>query len=420
VASDLARINHSRDDLRSLLAVCTHCGDCLEACPTYVVSGLETESPRGRISLLEFAQNNPGRDDATVSAHIDSCTGCLGCVTACPEDVRYDRILPLARALAAQRPNADRSATARTEAAARRLTLETVTHPWTLRRLAPLLRAAQRFPSRRVPEQVRSVTELFTTAPSKGSKIAHFTPARGQARGRVGLLLGCSQRVMHPDIHAATIAVLAAEGFEVIAPEQPDCCGAIHAHAADLGGARQRAQKTISAFQAVGGVDHILTSAAGCGAAMKQYGELLANPEARAFASLVRDVSEFLAAQTPRAARKPLALTVAWHDSCQSRNGQRLTHAPGRRLLTQIPQLTVAVTTAPGLCCGALGSYRIEQPQLAAELGARRTEQLLELDADVIVASSPDCGEQLARQLRLRGRELPVQHPIELLARSIL
>jgi glycolate oxidase iron-sulfur subunit len=420
VGSDLVRTSRSPDDLRSLLSVCTHCGDCLEACPTYVVSGLETESPRGRISLLEFAQNSPGQDDATVSAHIDSCTGCLGCVTACPEDVRYDQVLPLARALTAQRASPDRTPVARAETAARRLTLETITHPWTLRRLAPLLRASQRFPSRRVPEQLRTVAELFPAAPSKGPKIPHFTPAKGEPRGRVGLLLGCSQRVMHPDIHAATIAVLAAEGFEVIAPEQPDCCGAIHAHAGDFAAARQRAQKTIAAFQAVGGVDHILASVGGCGAAMKHYGELLANPQARAFASLVRDVSEFIAAQTPRTTRKPLALRAAWHDSCQSRNAQQLTDAPGRQLLAQIPQLTVAETTAPGLCCGALGSYRIDQPQLAHKLGARRAAQLLELEPEVIVASSSDCGEQLTRHLRLQGREIPVQHPIELLARSIL
>ncbi len=408
-------VNSNDGELRSLLSVCTDCGDCLEACPTYVISGLETESPRGRINLLRFAQDNPGQDNETVTAHIDSCTGCMGCVTACPEEVQYDTLLPLAQALS----RLPAGPQARAQAAARKLTLDTITHPWTLRRMTPLIRAARRFPARRGAQQLRAIAELFPDPPPKLPEAPHFTPARGEARGRVGLLLGCSQRIMHPRLQAATIAVLSAEGFEVIAPERPDCCGAIHFSAGDQSGAAERAEKTIRSFQAVGGVDQILTSAGGCGAAMKRYGERLNDADAFAFSSLVSDVCEFLLAHPPRTPRVPLQLTVAWHESCQVANAQRLPDAPGRQLLAAIPELTLLETTEPGLCCGAVGAYRIDQPQLAQRLADRRIRQLLELEPDVIASSSPDCSEQLSGQLQRRGREIPVQHPIELLARSL-
>jgi glycolate oxidase iron-sulfur subunit len=397
---------------------CVHCGFCLDTCPTYVLWGMEADSPRGRIVLIADGLE----PDATMSdelvTHLDRCLGCMACVSACPSGVRYDRLIERARPQIERnhrRPAADR--------ALRRLLYETLPHPRRLRALKPLIGLGRRPRVRALtPAPLRTLTEVAPRPSGDGSPAAipERTPAVGDARGRVGLLLGCVQRVFYPQVHRATVAVLAAEGFEVLAPALPDCCGALELHGGAEDGARQRARQTVDAFAALD-VDHVVVNAAGCGSAMKEYGELLgdADADAEAFAAKVRDVSELLASVTPRAPRGALALRVVYHDACHLAHAQRVRSEP-RSLLRGIPGLEVLeVADEPSVCCGSAGIYNLVEPEAAARLGERKARNVLATGADVVAAGNPGCAAQLDLHLRRLGTALPIRHPIELLADSL-
>jgi glycolate oxidase iron-sulfur subunit len=175
----------------------------------------------------------------------------------------------------------------------------------------------------------------------------------------------------------------------------------------------------VAAFSELGELDHVVVNAAGCGAAMKEFGELLATHEARAFAGKVRDVSEVLGSIEPRAPRGPVPLRVAYHDACHLQHAQRVREQP-RALLRSIPGLElVEVAAESEVCCGSAGVYNLLQPQAAAELGARKAQHLLDTGAQAIAAGNPGCAAQLDLHLRELGRPLPIHHPVELLWRSI-
>jgi glycolate oxidase iron-sulfur subunit len=234
----------------------------------------------------------------------------------------------------------------------------------------------------------------------------------------VGLLLGCVQRVFYPGVHRATVHALSAEGFEVVAPELPDCCGALEFHSGEESAAARRAQQTMAAFSAAQ-VDHVVVNAAGCGSAMKEYGDLLGTAEARAFSERVRDVTELLASVQARAPRGPVPLRVAYHDACHLAHAQGV-RSPPRELLRAIPDLEVLeVGTERDVCCGSAGIYNLVQPEAAAQLGARKARHLLDTGAQAIAAGNPGCAAQLDLYLRELGCPLPIYHPVELVSRSI-
>jgi glycolate oxidase iron-sulfur subunit len=212
---------------------------------------------------------------------------------------------------------------------------------------------------------------------------------------------------------------LAAEGFEVYAPPVPDCCGALELHGGAEGAAMERARATIKAFGELPPLDHVVVNAAGCGSAMKAYGELLSSKEARAFSARVKDVCELLASVASRAARRPLALRVAYHDACHLAHAQSVRDEP-RELLRAIPDLEVLeVASEAGICCGSAGIYNFVAPRAAAELGERKARHLLDTGAEAIAAANPGCTAQLDFHLRALGRPLPIHHPLELVWRSI-
>jgi glycolate oxidase iron-sulfur subunit len=287
----------------------------------------------------------------------------------------------------------------------------------------PALAAARRFGlEHRLPERLAVLAKL---APRTVGRRAPewtpplVTPAHGVQRGRVGLLLGCVQRVFFSHVHRATLDVLAAEGFEVVTPRLPDCCGALELHAGEEEQATARAEATIAAFAEFGELDAIVVNAAGCGAAMKEYGELLGSPPASAFGSRVRDVSEFLASVEPRAQRGPLPLKVVYHDACHLAHAQGIRSAP-RDLLRAIPALELReVADERDVCCGSAGIYNLVQPRAAAELGARKARNVIAAGADLVAAGNPGCAAQLDLHLRELGHPLPIHHPIELLAGSL-
>jgi len=406
---------------QSVVDDCVHCGFCLETCPTYVLWGAEADSPRGRIVLVNDGLNGDQPMSGEMAMHFDRCLGCMACVTACPSGVQYDRLIERVRPQVERhhhRPPAER--------ALRRLLYETLPHPKRLRALAPMLSASSRLGlERRLPERLAAVARVAPQVPvGRAAKagVAAVTPAVGPVRGRVGLLLGCVQRVFYPAVHRATVLALSAEGFEVYAPTLPDCCGALEFHGGEEPAAIRRAHQTIAAFAAAGGaraLDYVVVNAAGCGSAMKEYGELLDTDESRAFSARMRDVTELLGSVEPRAPRGSVPLRVAYHDACHLAHAQGVRSAP-RELLQGIPGLElVEVGVERDVCCGSAGIYNLVQPEAAAELGARKARHLIDTGAQAIAAANPGCAAQLDMHLRQLGCPLPIYHPVELISRSI-
>jgi glycolate oxidase iron-sulfur subunit len=397
-----------------LIADCVHCGFCLPTCPSYVVFEEEMDSPRGRIVLMRVG-NEAGSDASdAMRTHFDRCLGCMACVTACPSGVKYDQLIERTR------PQVERNAPRPLrERAYRRLIFGLFTHPGRLRALVPLIWAQEKLGVKRL---LASVPAVRLAPPVKRraaiAQLPELTPARGTRRGRIALMQGCVQRVFFGDVNAATVRVLSAEGWEVHAPRQPRCCGALQLHAGVEDEATALAKATIEAYEEF---EAVAVNVAGCGSGMKDYAHLLADdPEwaerAAAFSARVRDVSELLAEHEPQAPRNPLPLRVAYHDACHLAHAQGVRAQP-RALLRTIPELQLVEPADWEICCGSAGIYNLVQPGAAAELGARKAANLVASGAEAVAAGNPGCALQIAAHLD--GRELPIYHPMTLLDHSI-
>jgi glycolate oxidase iron-sulfur subunit len=387
-----------------LIRDCVHCGFCLPTCPSYAVFEEEMDSPRGRIVLMRVGHEEGSEVSEEMTTHFDRCLGCMACVTACPSGVQYDRLIERTR------PQVERhGARTRRERAFRRAVFELFTHPGRLRALIPLMALQRRL---RLPVPF---SQLAPEVPLRAAvrQLAEVTPAAGEKRGTVAFMQGCVQRAFFGDVNAATVRVLAAEGWEVHAPRRPRCCGALMLHSGVEDDARELARATIEAYDRF---DHVVVNAAGCGSAMKEYGYLLEEDRAVAFSAKVRDVHELLAEHEPRAARHPLELTVAYHDACHLAHAQGVREPP-REVLRSIPGLELVEPAEWELCCGSAGIYNVMQPEAAEKLGARKAANLLATGAQVIAAANPGCTMQIAAHLD--GRPIRVMHPIELLDRSM-
>jgi glycolate oxidase iron-sulfur subunit len=400
-----------------VLEDCVHCGFCLDTCPTYVLWGNEADSPRGRIVLIGEGLNSDEPMSDEMVTHFDRCLGCMACVTACPSGVRYDRLIERVR------PQVERHhQRSLFERGLRRMLFETLPHPRRLRAVAPLMVAGRKLGSDLIPGRMGMLAKVapqLTMRQLRGTGFPEHVPAVGEQRGRVGLLLGCVQRVFYADTQRATIATLAAEGFEVFAPQLPECCGALEMHSGEEPAAVSRAEATVAAFDAIEGLDHVVTSAAGCGSAMKEYGELLDTPEAHRFADRVLDVTELLGSIEPRAPRGPVPLKVVYHDACHLAHAQKVREPP-RAMLRGIPELELLENPVePDICCGSAGVYNMLQPEAGADLGARKARNLLDTGAEALAAANPGCAAQLDRHFRDLGQPLPIYHPVELVWRSI-
>ena len=409
-----------------LIDKCVHCGFCLAVCPTYVLWKEEMDSPRGRIYLMKMVSEGKATINETWVGHFDACLGCMACVTACPSGVEYGKLIEATRAQIERRYT--RSAS---EMRFRRFLFSTFTRPDRLRvLLLPLLlyqRTGLQALVRRVglpkllPARLRAMEALLPRVPSQETLPA-LIPAQGERRRRVGILLGCVQRVFFPHVNTATARVLAAEGCEVVAPSAQPCCGALLVHAGEEEQALKFARQTIDAFEKAQ-VDEVIINAAGCGSTLKEYGHLLRDDpayaaRARAFAAKCRDISEFLAELAPRATWHALRLRVAYHDACHLQHAQSIRAQP-RVLLSRIPQLQLLEIPEAAVCCGSAGIYNLVQSEAAAQLGDRKAGHLAALEADMVVTSNPGCLLQLQSALARTGRKLPVRHIVELLDASI-
>jgi glycolate oxidase iron-sulfur subunit len=249
------------------------------------------------------------------------------------------------------------------------------------------------------------------------------TAAVGSERLRVALLEGCVQRLSFAKVNQATVRVLAAEGCRVVAPGSQGCCGALPLHSGRIDQARELARHNIEVFEQAG-VDRIAVNAAGCGSAMKEYGELFAEDpawaaRARAVAAKVRDVTELLVELgEQRAIRRPLAARVVYHDACHLAHGQGVRTQP-RVLLQGIPGIELLTPAESDICCGSAGIYNLVQPDPAAQLGARKVRHIAALSPDMIATANPGCTLQIAAAARGLGHDWPIFHPIELIDASI-
>jgi glycolate oxidase iron-sulfur subunit len=406
-ATENARPDHRGPDPQ-LIDDCVHCGFCLPTCPTYQLWGEEMDSPRGRIALMKLAEET-GEISPPMVEHWDLCLGCMACVTACPSGVKYDLLLLDQRGEVERthpRTPADR--------AFRKLIWATLPHPARLRALAPgmpLARKIAPFIARRSP-RLGAMLALAPAHPTR-RRLPSIVPARGEKRGTVALLQGCVQRVFFGDVNAATVRVLAAEGWEVHIPRAPRCCGSLQLHAGEEDAAKKQAEETIAAFS---GYDVVVSNAAGCGSGMKDYGHLVGTPLAEAFSAKVRDVHELLTEHPQRAERRPLArgaTRVAYHPACHLHHAQGVRDAP-RELLEQIPGVEVVLAADAEVCCGSAGVYNLLEPEPAGELGRRKAAALREVAPDVVAAANPGCAIQIEHH-----DGPPVVHPIQLLAESI-
>jgi glycolate oxidase iron-sulfur subunit len=424
----------------ALIDKCVHCGFCLPTCPTYMLWGEEMDSPRGRIYLMKAELEGRIAIDASFVKHFDACLGCLNCVTACPSGVQYAPLIERTRARIEQqytRGPADRLF--------RAVLLALIPYPARMRiallplaLFGPVLR--QVGGRQVVPEseansepsalaamwsRIRASLALAPPVSLRGlfARVPEHTPAAGVARQTVGVLTGCVQRLAFDEVNQATVRVLAAEGCHVRAPGQQGCCGALALHAGRAGQARALARRTIEVFEKAG-VERVVVNAAGCGSAMKEYGDLFADdPEwatrAAAFSARVRDISEMLVELgEPRVPRKPIRARVVYHDACHLAHGQGVRAQP-RALLQAIPGIELVTPAEAEICCGSAGIYNLVQPEPAAQLGARKAANMAASAPDLIATANPGCILQIAAAGRKAGHDWPIFHPVQLIDASI-
>ena len=415
----------------ALAADCVHCGFCLPTCPTYLLWGRETDSPRGRIVLIKGGIEGETAVTERFARHFDTCLGCMACVTACPSGVQYDKLLE------ATRPQIERLTDRPwTDRLFRRLIFSLFPRPDRLRLGVGKLWAYQRLGIQRLvrasgllnllPARLRAMEALLppVSLTSGWTRLPARTPAAGTPRRRVGLLRGCVQRVFFDEVNRATVRVLAAEGCEVVVTRGQGCCGALMLHAGLDGEAAQMARRFIDAFEAeAADVDTLVVNAAGCGSTLKQYGHLLRDDpayaeRARALADKCKDVSELLDELEPRAPRHPLPMRVAWHDACHLQHAQGVSLEP-RRVLGAIPDLALCEIPEAGICCGSAGIYNLVEPETARALGDRKAHHIRSTGAEAVVSSNPGCLLQIAERLESSGRRPPAYHLVQLVDASI-
>jgi glycolate dehydrogenase iron-sulfur subunit len=397
------------------LGACVHCGLCLASCPTYVELGEEADSPRGRIylmSALEYGRLAPSRE---VTRHLDLCLGCRACETACPSGVRYGSLIEAARPyVEAHRPPVARWG--------RRALARVLTSP----RLGTSLFAALRLLggrrwlgglARRVPAGPGAWMALAAAMPPRRRMPrlpAELLP-EGQVRGTAVLLTGCSAAALFPSTAFAAARLLQRAGLRVVVPPRQRCCGALALHLGDAAGARTLARHTTALLDG-GPVDWVVTTAAGCGALVREYDHLLVDqPSASAVARRARDALDLLAELGLPPPIRSLARSVTVHDPCHLAHGQGVRTAT-RTLLAAVPGVRLVELEEADVCCGSAGTYNLTQPRMARRLLGRKLDHVAATGAEVVAAANPGCLLQIRAGVIARGLPIEVEHPLDLLA----
>ena len=415
-AGSVQRTRAGWHDIYAKSLDCVHCGMCLPACPTYLETGREQSSPRGRIYLMRGVAEGRIELGDLVRDEAYFCLGCRACETVCPSGVQYGAMVERTRE-EVMRAGLREDAMSRLE---RALLRHVVPNRKRLGFAFDLLALAQRLrldraAAKLLPARLGAARALLPPIPPRHQRRAPtaLLPARGERRGRVGFLTGCVMAELFPATNAATVRVLARNGFDVVMPPDQGCCGALHAHAGDADTARELARRNFAAFKDV----HVVVSnSAGCGAAMRDAGHWV--PEGgKSFAAKARDVCEWLDESGLRPPAGRIDARVCYDDPCHLVHGQKVSAAP-RRLLAAIPGLMIVPHADPGACCGAAGTYNLTQPEMSRAVLERKLDSLAAADPDLVVSGNPGCLMQLRAGLAARGMRARAVHPIDLLDRA--
>ncbi|HKV87198.1 MAG TPA: (Fe-S)-binding protein [Candidatus Dormibacteraeota bacterium] len=394
MAAPFARL--SDDDL----ATCVHCGLCLDACPTFRTTGLETESPRGRIYLMTQWKRGTMKFDEEQVKHVDLCLGCRTCEAVCPSGVPYGRIIEAGRADVedVRRPSFKRTAS---RVALRQL----LAHPRRLRAFGSLTRIAQ---SAGLTGMVRAGRQLPRLGPQFRAPGTRVAPAIGERKHRVAFLVGCVMPILYPQSHYAAVKLLQLAGCDVWFPAEERCCGALFAHNGDLETA-ERLREVNTRVYAKAHFDALIVDSAGCGAHLKDFYPALKGR--------VKDLGEWLAEVGLPAPRHEVKMRVTYQDACHLAHAQRIKQQP-RELIRSIPGVELVEMRHPDICCGAAGLYSTLEPAMSSRILEQKLEDLVSTSADVVVTANPGCQMQLEAGLRGRGSKTRVQHLSELLAQA--
>ncbi len=404
---------------------CVHCGLCLSSCPTYIETGLEMESPRGRLALMKAV--NEGRVEITprIVSHWEMCLQCRACEAACPSGVPYGRIMERTRAQV-------RAAGLQSKELRRfsRFFLQAaLPYPRRLRFGAHLIRLYQRLGIQKLLRLSHllyllpgGVAKLESQLPPMSSRFfgpsATVYPAQGGKKMTVALLSGCVMPLMQGPTMEATVRVLTRNGCDVAVPLGQGCCGALNAHAGDLDNSRAMARANIDALMAAG-VERVVTSSAGCGSTMKEYAELLKDdPEYSAkavrFSEMMQDVTEFLVELPFEAPTATIDRSVTFQDPCHLAHAQRITAAP-RVILNSIPGLELVEMENSTLCCGGAGIYSSVQPNLSQRLLRRKMNAIDATGTQEVITANPGCMLQVEQGFKSRGTSGSVRHVVDIL-----
>jgi len=408
---------------------CVHCGLCLPACPTYDELGVEMDSPRGRIHLMRaYADGRIEMTDNYVH-HIYQCLDCRACETACPAGVQYGSLVEIARSEIEKKrktpiqeqwlrslvfkillPSAGNLALAFLPLRVYQgLGLQKIAHTLGLTKL--------------LPKRLQDMEAMIPPLPSRSlkGKLKSIMPARAERKYRVGLITGCVMNEMFTHINVATANVLTENGCEVVIPEMQTCCGALQIHSGERETAEMLARNNIDAFESAD-LDAIIINSAGCGAQLKEYGELLDHDpafqqRAHAFSDKVKDIHEFLAEIPMKEITTEIKARVAYHDACHLAHGQNVREQP-RSLLRRIPGVELVEIGESDWCCGSAGIYNITHPEMATRLLNRKITHVKKAVPDIVATGNPGCLLQIQTGLRREGIHIEILHPIELLDRA--
>jgi glycolate oxidase iron-sulfur subunit len=399
---------------------CVHCGLCLGSCPTYVETGNENDSPRGRIYLWRAVTDGRAELTEEVRRHLDLCLECRACETACPSGVQYGRIIGSYKKDAARLG----SVFPTLNPLQRWMLFHLTPYAWRMRwALAPLrlfqrlgLDGVVRRMGRLLPPSLRRMHDIIPQLEPHHGGLPQLLPAEGRRRARVALFVGCAADAFFPQTTLSTARVLQHNGCDVWIPRHQVCCGALHYHAGLVEPAQRFAAANCAAFgEKLAEVDAIVNNAGGCGPVLKEYGHLLERSEtAPAFAAKVRDISEFLVELGPVAPQFPLKIKATYHDACGLSHAQKIRQPP-RQLLQMIPGLELVPLPESELCCGAAGSYNLTQPEMSEQLGRRKAQHILDTGAEAVFTGNVGCLLQIARYLREQKPSLWVAHPVDAL-----
>jgi glycolate oxidase iron-sulfur subunit len=386
------------------LATCVACGLCLPHCPTYRLTGEESASPRGRIAAMRAVAEGGANVDTTFARFMDLCLECRACEDVCPSHVPFGRMMERARVqIEPLRPGGARFV--------RWLGLRVaLRRRWVLslaRRLTPVARPF-------LSTRVRSLVPRGRPGP----RVPKVVAAEGEPRGTVAVLTGCVQDQWFRPANRATVGVLVRNGWRVIAPRRQVCCGALQAHNGRLEDARKLARRNLRAFE---GAEWIVVNAAGCGAHMRDYGQLLESEEAEAFSGRVRDVMEFLAGHgidpPDHGPDGEGPVRVAYHDACHALRAQHIREEP-RTLLRQVAGVEIAEIRDGDRCCGAAGLYNVLEPDMSDRLMRQKALAIAGSGAEIVASANPGCTMQIASGLRAIGVQAEVLHPVQILERA--